>query len=108
MPNFMVLSFEWAFQNFKEIGLRYNPRRHHTPRISGGQITLCNCTWKRTGSASATIRSTKSLRVMGVKSAGTFFSDLSCCCGANGATQENNNGQTAERLCFAIISFAHS
>src|SRR5262249_19858467 len=34
----------------------------HTPRSSGGQINLCICNWKRTGSLSAMIISTSSRR----------------------------------------------
>src|SRR5262249_47990459 len=36
--------------------------RSHTPLWSGGQINLCIWSWKRTGSASAMMRSTSSSR----------------------------------------------
>ena len=71
-------------------------------------MILCCWIWKRTGSASAMIFSASSRREIGVCPAGTFFSDLFCCSGASGCTQENSSGQIAASLCAAICCFAHS
>src|SRR5437660_12669911 len=80
----------------------------YTPLASGAQMTLCICTWKRTGRASAMIRSASSRLVSGVWPSGTFLSDLSCCSAVNGATHENRTGQISVSLCSAIVALAHS
>src|SRR5437879_934323 len=82
--------------------------RRYTPRASGGQITLCIWTWKRTDKESLMIFSASSRRVSGVWPAGTGFNDLCCCAGVSGATQEKSTGQMAAKWCSATFCRAQS
>ena len=80
-----------------------------TPLWSGGQMTLCICSWKRTGSASAMILSTSSRREMGVWPGGNLFAAI-CPAAPAGAAQPRKTaaGKSPPTCCVKTISFAHS